>query len=283
MKTQIKHQIAANWRTKVAPRIIYYHSIHPNGSDDGLSLPSGEFIRQISWLKEQGYVFLTFSDIVNQSYTGSINPKTVSITFDDGYLDNYQYAFPILKKFLVPATFFAVSALIKQESQRSREGNLLYPNRFMMTRNHIAELAANGMEVGSHTRTHIHVRETVQRSPSKALEELVRSRIELEEIAQTKILSFAYPNGQKGLFNKDTRSLLIIAGYKYAATTIWGDANKILDPLVVPRIEMKADDSFDVFQSKMNGQYDFLRLFHLIRDGNRQWEALSTIKSTSES
>ncbi len=233
-----------------------------------------KFRRQIEWLLEEGYSFFTFSDIIQQSLAGKTQPKTVCITFDDGYLDNYEYAFPILDELKVPATFFVVSGMIKQDSQNTREGNLLYPDRLMMNKKHLTELIAAGMEVGSHTRTHIHVRQTLRRSPVKALEELVRSRSELEDITGCKVLSFAYPNGQKGVFDVATRQLLVEAGYQYAATTIWGHIGSGCNPLEVPRMEMKADDSLDIFSNKINGQYDFMRWIHHIRDGSRQWSKL---------
>lgn len=268
IKTHLKHGLAAIWRRKSAPRIIYHHSIHPS---DSLSLSPDMFHRQIVWLQEEGYCFFTFSHMVQQTLAGKVQPKSVSITFDDGYLDNYEYAFPILKELGVPATFFIVSGMIKDVSENTREGNLLYPDRLMMNKRHVAELAAAGMEVGSHTRTHIHLRYMLKKSPVQALEELCSSRNELEEITGREVSSFAYPNGQKGVFDVSTRELLAEAGYQFAATTMWGQMNAGCDPLAIPRIEMRNDDSFHIFRAKMSGQYDFMGWFHQVHDGSRQW------------
>ena len=85
------------------------------------------------------------------------------------------------------------------------------------------------------------------------------------------IVSFAYPNGQKGVFDSSTRGLLAEAGYRYAATTMWGYVNPACDPLAIPRIEIRVDDTFETFCAKMTGRYDFIRYVHLLRDGSRRW------------
>jgi len=272
MKAHSKRWLAAAWRKKTAPRAIYYHSVHPSTS---LSLPPEAFRQQIEWLQEQGYRFLTFSALAQQCLAGKAHEKTVSITFDDGYLDNYEYALPILASFSIPATFFVVSGMIKQTPHHTAAGQKLYPGRLMMSRKHLTELVAAGMEVASHTRSHIHLRNTLLRSRVEALDELSDSRQELEDIVGHEIVSFAYPNGQKGVFDASTRELVSQAGYRWAATTIWGHLDASFDPLEVPRMEMKADDSFSTFRAKMSGRYDFMHWIHQIRDGSRHWNELS--------
>jgi len=261
--------IASVWPRRHRPRIIYHHSVHPNLEG---SLSPDNFRRQIEWLRSNGYEFLNFSDLVRRALSGEIPNKAVSITFDDGYLDNYNHALPILIEEGVTATFFVASGLMQRRDGGVRIGEKLYPNRQMMSDIHLRELIASGMEVGSHTRTHIHVRNTMQRSVDVAWDELVGSRTELEEMTNSKITSFAYPNGQKGVFNASTRDLLRRAGYKYGATTIWGYVKTNSNPLEVPRIGINTDDSLNVFCAKMLGKYDFITWIHKLRDGSRKWQ-----------
>lgn len=268
LRSALLDSVSYAWRLTYSPRVIYHHSVHPTLNE---SLSPANFRRQIEWLQAYGYQFLTFSDLVKQVLNGSAVNKAVAITFDDGYLDNYEYALPILIEYAVPATFFVVSGMIGATPQRTELGNRLYPGRKMMTKQHLVELHSMGMEVGSHTRSHIHVRNELARSAPQTWNEIVGSRQDLENVIGESVISFAYPNGQKGVFGASTRELLQRAGYEYAATTIWGDVKTDCDPLEIQRMEIKAEDSLSVFEKKMTGKYDFLHWVHQVRDGSRTW------------
>ena len=87
--------------------IFYYHSI----SDDlthpwsFLSLPTRVFEKQLRYLKDNGFKTLTVSELYSAKKSG-IPDKTVVLTFDDGYLDNWVFAYPLLKKYGLKATIF---------------------------------------------------------------------------------------------------------------------------------------------------------------------------------
>lgn len=268
MKQKALTLLALIWPSRQSPRVLYYHSIHP-------SLPRSQhpthFERQIDWLRNRGYTFFTFSDLVASGVKGELPSKSVAITFDDGYLDNYEYALPILLAHEVPATFFVVSGLVGEKPVSTDKGNKLYRDRYMMTKEQLHEMGQLGMEIGSHTASHIHVRRTLTLSADKAAQELLQSRQVLESIVKQPVVTFAYPNGQKGIFNASTKQLLIKSGYRYAATTIWGYMDHHCDLLQVPRIEIKSDDSIETFSAKISGKYDFLRWLHYLRDGSRKW------------
>lgn len=268
LKGILLQSIGRIWPKKVAPRVIYHHSIHPSLPG---SLSPDCFGQHLAVLQENGYQFLTFSDLVRKVKMGKSVDKAVSVTFDDGYLDNFEYALPILLEQGIPATFFVVSAIINVNPENSTTGNKLYPSRRMMTKQHLREMVSQGMEVASHTRTHVHVRHTLEASKNRAWDEIAGSRKELEDITGVSVHSFAYPNGQRGVFNAATRDLLLEAGYKFAATTIWGYVNQDCDPLEVSRMEIKANDNLDTFIAKATGRQDFRRWIHLIRDGSRKW------------
>ena len=90
--------------------IIMYHSVKPvSDPNDRLCVPLDKFERQMRFLKQYGYNVIALEDLGNLIREGKKIPfRTVVITFDDGYMDNYTYAFPVLEKYALPATVFLI-------------------------------------------------------------------------------------------------------------------------------------------------------------------------------
>ncbi len=260
--------LAYLWPPREQARILYYHSVHPYGE---LSHRPKAFTDQLRWLNDNGFHSLTLSG-AGALLAGERLPKnTVVITFDDGYEDNLKFALPILTREGFQATFFVISALLGAGATDFANGYKLYPGLRMMTRDHLRELVGAGMEVGSHTRNHVHVRKTIKRSTSAMFEELRGSREDLEAILGKTVQVFAYPNGQKGVFSRTTREALAQAGYRYAVTTMWGGLTPGQDLLQLPRIEIRNTDSLADFARKMQGQYDFMSLYCRMATRSKRW------------
>jgi len=258
------------WPKIYLPRVIYYHSVHPD-NDLTRRLAPDKFLAQMQWLQNNHYDICTFSQLAKRVYSGTATQKSVAITFDDGYLDNYKTVLPILLDYQIKATFFVITSMIGDSPKRSDDGKRLCPSRYMMTKQQLREMHNSGMEIGSHTQTHIHVRDQLGHSYNMAWNELAGSRAILENIIGDEVKTFCYPNGQNGVFNQETKKLLQDAGYEYAATTIWGAFNHQADPLEIPRIRIRPDDSLADFEKKLSGQYDFIRGVHQSRDGSKNW------------
>ena len=94
---------------KKQPLILAYHSISKNRTD-ALSVSASEFDRQLKWLKNKNYKIVSIEDAVKIK-----NQKSAVITFDDGYRDNYEIAFPILKKYGFNATIFLATDFVGTE------------------------------------------------------------------------------------------------------------------------------------------------------------------------
>lgn len=85
--------------------ILMFHKVN-NGRDPlGLTINPVFFTRQMQYLTEQ-YVVISLAEAVFRLENGTIDREYVVITFDDGYLDNYTFAYPILQRFQAPATIF---------------------------------------------------------------------------------------------------------------------------------------------------------------------------------
>ena len=134
-------------------------------------------------------------------------PKPVLITFDDGYIDNYTNAFPILKKYNLRATIFIIPAFTS-----------VYPN--YMTWEQLKEMEANGITIESHTLTHPKLEELPD---DEIRNELLNSKNMLEEQLGHPIEFLAYPTGT---YNLHIAGIAQDLGYKGAFTIKYGVVDK---------------------------------------------------------
>jgi len=164
------------------PRVtaLCYHEVNPDRPQDSLNVEPEVFRRHIREFKEAGFAFIHVGDL-QQCIRGRapLPERAVLITFDDGYADNYRYAYPILRQEQVPGTFFVVSATVGKENR--------------MTRSQLREMQAHGMEIASHTVHH----ENLSVMGQEELEmELRDSKMYLETLLGKPVCALAYPCGK---------------------------------------------------------------------------------------
>ncbi|MBI5874723.1 MAG: polysaccharide deacetylase family protein, partial [Deltaproteobacteria bacterium] len=100
--------------------VFMYHHVSPH-KGDMVTVNPDVFEAQMRFLKEAGYRTLSAEEIVSYADEKSaVSGKAVAITFDDGYLDNYVYAFQILKKYNIKATIFIVTDWVEEASNEVR-------------------------------------------------------------------------------------------------------------------------------------------------------------------
>lgn len=227
----------------VAP-IIMYHSIDPNATaENRLAITPENFQRQMSFLKNHHYNVLTLESLASLiKEKKRIPSKSIAITFDDGYKDNYFYAFPILKKYNLPATIF----IIVNEIGR--------PDR--LSWDEIKEMQDSGLiTFGSHTLGHEHLPDI--KSEQDLKKQIFDSKSILEEKLNKKITIFSYPNGG---FSDRVRRLVIDAGYKLAVATNPGKKFANDDIFALKRLRISAtSDNLFVFWVEISGYYNFMR------------------------
>lgn len=95
-------------------QVLCYHKVSRDPHPFFRPLDPEDFERQVLFLKEH-YTVLDLEELIDRSIRGDIPPKGVAITFDDGYRDNYDVAFPILRRHGVPATVFLTTSAINNE------------------------------------------------------------------------------------------------------------------------------------------------------------------------
>ncbi len=99
-------------KTVITPnRVISYHKVDIKNEIGITVVKPKKFRKQIEYLVQKGYKFVTLSELFFDN-----DEKKIAITFDDGYLNNYQYAFPILQEFGAVATVFIICSTIGKEN-----------------------------------------------------------------------------------------------------------------------------------------------------------------------
>ncbi|MBI4688141.1 MAG: polysaccharide deacetylase family protein [Nitrospirae bacterium] len=169
-------------------------------------------------------------------------PRTVAITFDDGFADNFEHAFCHLRDRGMTATWFVVSRDVGGVSGWTDAD---VPVRSMLSAGQLHEMAMAGMEIGAHTRTHARLPEL---SRAEIEEEVIGSKKELEDALNLSIKSFAYPYG---LFNEESVEAVREAGFQIACTTRTGWFGSDPDILRVRRVAVFSHDSLSAFARKL--------------------------------
>jgi len=196
---------------------------------------------QMRFLKDNGYQVITLDDYVEGNRQGKkFNHKTVVITFDDGYVDNYTNAFPVLKKYHFPATIFLISDFV------SRNSNVL-------TWEEIKEMDHDGISFESHTRRHAYL---PKQTPEQLKDEIITSKHDIEAHLGKPVYYMAYPCGG---FNEKIKAVVALAGYKAALTTNRGTDRYDIDLYELSRIHINNWDNELTFMQKMSGFYNLFR------------------------
>lgn len=236
--------------------ILMYHKIGepPAGSKlKKLWISPEKFERQLCYLKGKNIPVITCSEHYAMLQKKTVPYKAVILTFDDGYENNYTYAFPLLKKYGFRATFFIVTDTIGKMNVWHRADT--EAQQRMLSAEQIREMAAAGMEIGSHTLSHPHLR---TKNIEEARQEIGRSKIVLEELVGKPVEIFAYPYGA-GAYAPGVKELVGPAEYKLALGIRQGiNVSGEEDYFALKRITVRRDENmFDFYLQISRGKNRF--------------------------
>lgn len=216
--------------------ILMYHSISDADSNNNLLMPPAMFKEQMIWLKSNNFTAMTLGEAVTSMETGKVPKRPVILTFDDGYVDNYTVAYPILKESGLKGTFFIITSMIDTSTS--------YMNSDMLK-----EMSNNGMSIENHTHHHFDLPTGSienQKATIKKGQEILKEKVGVE----SKFL--CYPTGK---YTKDTISVLDNLGVKAAVTTKGGIAhigNGLYELRRVRMSPMNIEAFSSIFTSYMN-------------------------------
>lgn len=230
---------AVDWKR---PRILMYHMVrdHIDGAKfNKLRVKPTEFEKQVAWMKAEGFHFVTMQEL--HANWGKHLEKTVAITFDDGYLDNLENAYPILEKYQAKATIYVVVDRHDRDwstykKAHHNSGELARESK--LNDEQVKFLAQSGwVEIGSHTMTHANLDKL---DDAECLKELSESKVQLEQLTHMPVTSFAYPFG---IYSVRDVEMAKQVGYSNAVTTNEGIDSEQPDFMQLQRIKISGKDS----------------------------------------
>ena len=228
-----------------------YHMIskHKKGSKfNGLRVDPILFEKQIKYLIDNNWTFYTMSELIENKE--SLPKKSIAITFDDGYEDNFTNAFEILKKHKIKATIYLVIDRHNREwsskrKAKNNDGELMKEPK--LSDDQIRIMIDSGLvEIGSHTLTHDNLSNI---SKQQKYDEIYKSKEIIENTFNIKCNSFCYPFG---LMDNDDWKIVKDANYTNATTTKKGIYNlKDVNPFLISRVTISGKDNFLAFKLKL--------------------------------
>lgn len=236
--------------------VLTYHHINLH-KGDMVTITPAVFEGQMEYLYKAGYRTLKIDELISYMSGGLALPqKAVVVTFDDGWLDNYLYAFPVLKKYKINATVFLITNRVENTSLKNSK--LLIPThkesksliekgesyKVALNWGLIKEMLDSGLvEFYSHTKSHA---KCSNLSEKELMEELKGSQQIIEKRLGSPCPYFCWPYGK---YNDLALAVAREADYKAIFTTNHGVVEAGSDPFAINRIIVK--DSIAWFKKRM--------------------------------
>jgi len=234
--------------------VLLYHHILPAGEDGPYSdnpwvVTREAFESQMEYLYNNQYHTVTSAELRDYLYNKKPLPaKSVMITFDDGYLSNYMFAYPILKRFGFKAVVFAITGSIQTKDQD------FHPDQLDMLSWMQVAASSDVFDFASHTDSLHYTGADGQTSfisapADQAKSDFLRSQ---KRVADKKL--FAFPSGQ---YNAQLVDMLKNNGVDIAFTTNKGYISQNSNPMLLNRVTVYADLDLKTFESVVSCRYRY--------------------------
>jgi peptidoglycan/xylan/chitin deacetylase (PgdA/CDA1 family) len=202
----------------LAPIIVLaYHRVSNDAANDW-TISAADFARHICWL-EKHFDFVSLEEAQRRIRSSRNNRPCVSITFDDGYADNLQWAMPMLIAKRIPVTYFVCADATLRGAELPQDvamGNHLARN----TVEQLRALAKAGVSIGAHTRTHADLGAVTD--IDRLYDEVVTAGADLQAALDTPIRYFAFPYGGHRNLSARAFHLADEAGYEGVCSAYGG-------------------------------------------------------------
>jgi peptidoglycan/xylan/chitin deacetylase (PgdA/CDA1 family) len=210
------------------------------------------FARHLQWLSAHCEI-VPFSQVADAARPPRPGRPMVSITFDDGYADHYDHAFPLLRCHGARATFFVTAGFLERDPevmQRFRQG--VRPLEW----GHVRDMRRGGMEFGAHTYSHPNLRSLGRAAVE---DELRRSKLIVEDRLGERVTAVAYPFGiPRRHFTSETMAIASAVGYRYGAAITFRPVHRSPRPLAIPRLPVPPAAGVPVLRELVLGAWDLI-------------------------
>lgn len=220
--------------------ILAYHDFNHRG---GIAITPENFERQMRYLKQNGYNVISLDRLVEGiRKRENFAHNTVVITIDDGYKDNFTYAYPVLKKYGFTATIFLIA-------------NKIGADENFLNWYEIKEMSKNNISFGGHTKNHIPL--STIKEKDTLWDEIAGCKEIIEKHIGKHVDYFSYPYGA---FTEEGKKVVKEAGYKGAcATNLGHDKLNRADLYELNRISLRNRDNSRSLWAKLSGYYNLFR------------------------
>jgi len=226
---------AARWledgqlKLRDTPMIFMYHGVaYVDEDPNQLCVSPARFAEQMAWLARHGLRGVGIAELVDAMRAGR-QRGLVGLTFDDGYINVLDTALPVLRQHGFGASAYIISDRLGGTNEWD-EG----PVWQLMTGDQVRELAAAGIEIGSHAATHMRL---AGATPAQLTAEISESRTSLGAMLGTEIRGFAFPYGS---MDAASRQAVRDAGYEYACAVEASTAE--IGLMALPRLYVGEQD-----------------------------------------
>ena len=211
--------------------VVAFHRVKNTCSRDGLTVSVPLFERYCRFFRDHFNV-LALGDLITRLERRVPLDRELAITFDDGYLDNFENAAPLLGKYSLPATFFVVSGWMgtnvvpwwdRQEQTRHA----------WMSWDQVRALHRSGFAIGAHTRSHADLGAVREHEAER---EITGARNDLQRELGAAADLFAYPYGARDNMCEANRAIVRRAGFRCCCSCFGGAVTSATDPLNVARV-----------------------------------------------
>ena len=204
------------------------------------------FDDHMAHLADCGYRAVTVRALERELRAGArIDPRTVVVTFDDGFADVHAAAWPALRRHGIAATVFVATGFVGETS--GWLGASGEASRPMMTREQIAELADAGIECAAHGHRHLQLDAV---GASVARRDVMLSRLTLTEIVGD-VVSFAYPHGY---YTRRLQRQVRDAGFHSACSVRDAMSGPGDDPFARARIVVRGGTTVEELERLLRGE-----------------------------